>query len=43
MTGETILSRSNDRVPVETRLQIVLGVMSGEITTQLGWTLGVCR
>ena len=32
MTGETILSRSNDPVPVETRLQIVLAVMSGEIT-----------
>jgi transposase-like protein len=27
-----ILSRSNDPVPVETRLQIVLAVMSGEIT-----------
>jgi transposase-like protein len=26
------LSRSNDPVPVETRLQIVLAVMSGEIT-----------
>jgi hypothetical protein len=32
VTGETILSRSNDPVPVETRLQIVLAVMSGEIT-----------
>jgi hypothetical protein len=32
VTGETILSRSNDQVPVETRLQIVLAVMSGEIT-----------
>ena len=32
MTGETILSRSNYPVPVETRLQIVLAVMSGEIT-----------
>ena len=31
MTGETILSRSNDPVPVETRLQIVLAVMSGEL------------
>ncbi len=26
------MSRSNDPVPVETRLQIVLAVMSGEIT-----------
>jgi transposase len=26
------LSRSNDPVPVQTRLQIVLAVMSGEIT-----------
>lgn len=26
------MSRSNDLVPVETRLQIVLAVMSGEIT-----------
>jgi transposase len=32
VTGETILSRSNDPVPVETRLKIVLAVMSGEIT-----------
>jgi len=32
VTGETILSRSNELVPVETRLQIVLAVMSGEIT-----------
>jgi transposase-like protein len=32
VTRETILSRSNDPVPVETRLQIVLAVMSGAIT-----------
>jgi transposase-like protein len=32
VTGEAILSRSNDPVPVETRLQIVLAVLAGETT-----------
>ena len=32
MTGSSILSRSNDPVPVETRLQLVLAVLAHEMT-----------
>jgi hypothetical protein len=32
MTGSSILSRSNDPVPVETRLQLVLAVLAHETT-----------
>jgi transposase-like protein len=32
VTGSSILSRSNDPVPVETRLQLVLAVLAHEMT-----------
>ena len=32
LTGGSILSRSNDPVPVETRLQLVLAVLAQEMT-----------
>jgi transposase-like protein len=32
VTGSSILSRSNDQVPVETRLQLVLAVLAHEMT-----------
>lgn len=43
VTGSSILSRSNDPVPVETRLQLVLAVLAHEFANAQSsrWGFGV--